>query len=178
MKNRKAILFLLCIFTLLAYSRISAADATGLPAARYIDGGKLANIPPVNHAITVFQAKLKKDPSDAVSYSMLGELYMRQARETGDATGYQRAEASLDEALKLLPGYAPAGASLASAYYAQHDFEHALDLAHRELLEARAPEGHWLGKLSSSALSTATAVCALSVMRANSERSEAASESR
>jgi len=129
MKNRKAILFLFFIFSLLAYSRISAANPTGLPAARAIDGKNLAVIPPVEHAITVFQDKLKKNPSDAVSYTMLGELYMRQARETGDATGYQRAQASLNEALNLLPGYSPAESSLASAYYAQHNFEQALELA-------------------------------------------------
>ena len=131
MKNRKAILFLLSIISLLAYSRISAANATGLPPAKDIDGGTLAAIPPVETAITVFQNRLKQNPDDAVSYSMLGELYMRQARETGDVAGYQRAQASLNEALKLIPGYAPAGASLASAYYAQHDFEHAQDLAQR-----------------------------------------------
>jgi squalene-hopene/tetraprenyl-beta-curcumene cyclase len=45
--------------------------------------------------------------------------------------------------------------------------QHALDLARKELLAARAPEGHWVGELSSSALSTATAVCALSIAEAN-----------
>ena len=34
-----------------------------------------------------------------------------------------------------------------------------------ELREARQPGGHWSGKLSSSALSTATAVCALAIYR-------------
>jgi squalene-hopene/tetraprenyl-beta-curcumene cyclase len=40
----------------------------------------------------------------------------------------------------------------------------ALDRATAQLLAARAPEGHWLGELSSSALSTATAVTALGVV--------------
>ena len=39
----------------------------------------------------------------------------------------------------------------------------ALVLARKELLAARTADGHWVGELSSSALSTATAVCALSV---------------
>jgi tetratricopeptide (TPR) repeat protein len=56
-------------------------------------------------------------------------MYMRQARETGDAVAYQRAEAAFQEALRLLPGYSPAKASLASAYYAQHKFLSALELA-------------------------------------------------
>jgi len=39
-----------------------------------------------------------------------------------------------------------------------------LERARNELLAARAPEGHWDGELSSSALSTATAVCALAIV--------------
>lgn len=37
----------------------------------------------------------------------------------------------------------------------------------RALLDARVPSGHWEGGLSSSALSTATAVCALELVRRN-----------
>lgn len=37
-------------------------------------------------------------------------------------------------------------------------------MARRELLAARTSDGHWVGELSSSALSTATAVCALAVV--------------
>ena len=37
--------------------------------------------------------------------------------------------------------------------------------ARRRLLEARGPAGHWEGELSSSALSTATAACALELVR-------------
>ena len=38
----------------------------------------------------------------------------------------------------------------------------------RELLAARSPEGHWVGELSSSALSTATAVTALAIVQGES----------
>ncbi|HPD14674.1 MAG TPA: prenyltransferase/squalene oxidase repeat-containing protein [Planctomycetota bacterium] len=40
----------------------------------------------------------------------------------------------------------------------------AVSSARERLLEARSPDGHWLGELSSSALSTATAVAALALM--------------
>ena len=46
----------------------------------------------------------------------------------------------------------------------QARLHHAAELTRQELLAARAPDGHWVGELSSSALSTATAVCALSVV--------------
>jgi len=42
--------------------------------------------------------------------------------------------------------------------------QNALGLARKELLAARTPEGHWNGELSSSALSTATAICALTLV--------------
>jgi squalene-hopene/tetraprenyl-beta-curcumene cyclase len=44
----------------------------------------------------------------------------------------------------------------------------ALDKTGGDLLAARAPEGHWIGELSSSALSTATALIALSVAQRES----------
>jgi len=131
MNKRKAILFLFFIFAILAYSRLngSAVDAAGLPDAEDINGDALVNIPPVNDAIKSFQNRIRQNPQDAISYTLLGDLYIRQARETGDVSGYQRAEAALLQALDLLPGYAPAGALLASVHYAQHNFEQALDLA-------------------------------------------------
>src|SRR6185503_14509749 len=47
--------------------------------------------------------------------------------------------------------------------------QRALERATAALLEARNPEGHWTGELSSSALSTATAVTALAVVARQSE---------
>src|SRR5437588_4403032 len=45
----------------------------------------------------------------------------------------------------------------------------ALERATKELLDARTPDGHWEGELSSSALSTATAVIALAVAQRESQ---------
>lgn len=133
MSKSKAILLLLTVTAILVYSQFlrASVDSTGLPAAKDINGDMLVRIPPVEAAIQSFENRVKQNPKDAVSYTLLGELYIRQARETGDVTGYQRAEVALDEALDLLPGYSPAGSSLASVYYAQHEFEEALDLAGR-----------------------------------------------
>src|SRR5262245_15062275 len=47
--------------------------------------------------------------------------------------------------------------------------QRALERAMAALLEARDPEGHWTGELSSSALSTATAVAALAIVSRESE---------
>ena len=48
----------------------------------------------------------------------------------------------------------------------------ALARATIELLAARTPDGHWVGELSSSALSTATAVTALAVVERAAESSK------
>lgn len=132
MNSRKAILSLLSIFILVAFSQINGAysnSSKDLPDPQDIDGSALANIPPVNNAIKSFQTRIKANPQDAVSYTLLAGQYIRQARETGDVAGYQRAEEALKESLRLLPNYAPANASLASVYYAQHNFVPALELA-------------------------------------------------
>jgi squalene-hopene/tetraprenyl-beta-curcumene cyclase len=46
--------------------------------------------------------------------------------------------------------------------------EVALAKAMEQLLALRTPQGHWVGELSASALSTATAVCALAICRRHS----------
>jgi squalene-hopene/tetraprenyl-beta-curcumene cyclase len=51
-----------------------------------------------------------------------------------------------------------------------------LAAAEKKLLEARVPAGHWEGDLSPSALSTATAVCALELVRRNRRGAPAALE--
>lgn len=132
MSKRKMILSVLSVFVLVAFSQINGTyfrASDNLPSAANIDGTKLANVPPAELAIKSFQARIQRNPQDAVSYTLLAGQYMRQARETGNVTGYQRAEASLQKAIELIPEYAAARASLASVYYAQHDFLPALELA-------------------------------------------------
>ncbi|HSL41985.1 MAG TPA: tetratricopeptide repeat protein [Anaerolineales bacterium] len=130
--NRKAILFFLSILLILAFSNLRGASFFSSKNAldlKRIDGSELGTVPPVEETIRFFQARIKKNPQDAVSYHLLAAQYVRQARETGDVAGYQRAETALKEALRLAPNYGQANASLASVHYAQHDFLPALELA-------------------------------------------------
>ena len=132
MNKRKTVLLLLFVIIILIISNLGGVffkSSPYLPNPEDIDGSELANIPPVDEAIKVVQERIEQNPNDAVSYTLLGDLYIRQARETGDVSNYQRAETALNEALELLPGYSPAGSLLASAYYAQHKFHKALSLA-------------------------------------------------
>lgn len=132
MRQRKPLLLAGIVFLMIVSSYIRSAvsrPADGLPDPEDIQGTGLANVPPVEDAIRFIQNRIKQNSQDAVSYTLLGDLYLRQARETGDVRGYQLAEESFLEALDLIPTYSPAAASLASAYYSQHEFEKALDLA-------------------------------------------------
>ena len=135
MNKRKTILQGLSIVLILSFSNISGSPSISsdrLPTPENIDGSTLANIPSVDVAIQSFQARIKQNPQDAVTYTLLAGQYIRQARETGDVTGYQRAESVLKESLTLLPEYTPASTSLASVYYARHEFMKALELAQKD----------------------------------------------
>jgi len=132
MNKRKAILLSFSVLILLVFSYFTVAaqnSSKDLPNPKRIDGKSLASVPPVEVAIKTFQARIQANQNDAVSYTLLGEQFSRQARETGDVSAYQRAEQALDQSLELLPDYAPAKTSLASIYYAQHEFTRSLDLA-------------------------------------------------
>jgi tetratricopeptide (TPR) repeat protein len=132
MRQRKPLLLAGIVFLMIVSTYIRSAvsrPADGLPDPGDIQGTGLANVPPVEDAIQFMQNRIKENSRDAVSYTLLGDLYLRQARETADVRGYQLAEESFLEALNLIPTYSPAAASLASAYYSQHEFEKALNLA-------------------------------------------------
>jgi tetratricopeptide (TPR) repeat protein len=132
---RKPILFLLSVLFVILLSQVYGANFNApkdLPDPQEIDGKTLVNVPPVEVAITAFQDRIKHNPQDGVTYALLANQFVRQARETGDVSGYQRAEAALLESLRLIPKYSSARTSLAYVYYSQHEFAQALELAQEE----------------------------------------------
>lgn len=135
MSKYKFVLWILFVFMIIGasqlYGRYSAAS-DDLPAANQIDGETLANVPPVETSIAAFQERLKQNPNDAVTFTLLANQYVRQARETGDVSGYLRAEEALQASLALNPNYSLANTTLASVYYAQHEFSSALEIAQAE----------------------------------------------
>ena len=82
-----------------------------------------------NEVIAFFQERIDRDPADVIGYTKLGNAYLRQARETGDISAYERAQAAFERALALLPAGLDAQAGLASVRFALHDFRGALELA-------------------------------------------------
>jgi tetratricopeptide (TPR) repeat protein len=102
----------------------SAGSAVAQPAAAARDPHEVTN-----QVIAFFQARVESDPVDFISYSKLGDAYIRQARETGDISAYQRAQTAFDRALELLPDDPAAQAGLASVHFSLHDFAGALAIA-------------------------------------------------
>jgi len=103
-------------------SPVPLTDPSGLQP------GDLADFPSTAVGIQFFQERLGRNRGDFLSLTLLGQLYLGQARTTGDIASYGWAEAALLEALEILPGYPAAEAALASVRYAQHDFIGALEL--------------------------------------------------
>jgi len=80
---------------------------------------------------------VRLDRADVAAYAALGIAYLQDVRETGDPTGYGRAEAAFTEALRLDPSNVAALVGRGSLLLSQHRFEHALRVAQEAL--ARAP---------------------------------------
>jgi tetratricopeptide (TPR) repeat protein len=135
MSKRKMTIMVLATLAIVAFSRLGAlyksagAEEAILTDVADINPSDLGDFPPVADGIQVFQDRVRRNPRDAISLTILGQLYLQQARETGDVAGYTRAEAALRKALELLPDYPSATTTLASVLYAQHNFVEALDLA-------------------------------------------------
>jgi tetratricopeptide (TPR) repeat protein len=74
------------------------------------------------------QEKLRRQPEDAASYSLLGAAYLQKARETGDPAYYKKAEQVLERALQLQPDDPETLITLGTLALARHDFDRALEL--------------------------------------------------
>ena len=104
------------------------------------------NRPDVDTAIAFWQKRVADNPRAYIDYTYLGEAYARKARETGDVSDYQRAEAALRQALSVNPKYAQTSALLSGVLFAMHDFRGALAIAepladHPRALQALATVG-------------------------------------
>ena len=88
--------------------------------------------------IADLQRAVRDDPGDAGLFSMLGDAYLEEARQSGDPSFYARAERSFDAALRRDPGEVTALVGAGALANARHDFRRGLRLG----LEARrlAPE--------------------------------------
>jgi tetratricopeptide (TPR) repeat protein len=79
------------------------------------------------------QGKLRSEPDDAQSYTLLGLAYQQRARETGNPVFYSRSDRALRRSDALRPNDAATVSALGSLALARHDFQDALALGRRAL---------------------------------------------
>jgi tetratricopeptide (TPR) repeat protein len=79
-------------------------------------------------AIQMFREQAQRHPN-AINYTLLGQMYIRQARETGTFAGYEEAEAAIRRALELDRNHVAAQATLAQVLCAHHKFAEGLEWA-------------------------------------------------
>ncbi|MCI0461398.1 MAG: tetratricopeptide repeat protein [Gemmataceae bacterium] len=82
-----------------------------------------------DQAIQQLQDKIRDNPKEPLLHTLLAQMYIRQARETGAFAGYERAEAALRRALELDKDYLMAQATWVQVLCAGHQFAEGLRLA-------------------------------------------------
>jgi tetratricopeptide (TPR) repeat protein len=93
---------------------------------------------PAEQRILQAQETIKKRTSDPEAYNALASAYARRARETGDASYYQRAEDALQKSLTFAPGNFEAQKLHVAVLLGQQEFAAALDLATK--LNTKTPD--------------------------------------
>ncbi|MGQ0793524.1 MAG: tetratricopeptide repeat protein [Deltaproteobacteria bacterium] len=96
--------------------------------------------------IKFYLNRIKVDPNDYFNYNKLGEVYIQKARETGDISYYDTAEASFKEALALFPDNYFANVYLGQIKISKHDFAAALPFA-RKSIELKPEDSYGYGIL-------------------------------
>lgn len=79
--------------------------------------------------IAFWQERITANARSDVQYQYLGELFSLKARETGDASQYERARQAFETAIALYPGNASARSGLAVTLVALHEWQAAIDQA-------------------------------------------------
>lgn len=93
--------------------------------------------------IASYQGRLRADPNNAVGQATLGLLYLQKAREVGDPTFYNKAEAVFNKALQLDPKNTSALGGLGSLSLSRHEFARGLDYGQKAF--AITPTSYQLG---------------------------------
>jgi tetratricopeptide (TPR) repeat protein len=154
MTQRRIFLMLLTTLVIIGISYWSPALRSVPSSQTQVDvsidsenSGPVLGMKTTDQLIEFWRARFDRDPRDFISLTFLGEAFIRKARETGDVSAYDRAEATLKRALEIDPNYDGAIAYLSTVRFVKHDFSSALDLAqqvyaiHPNALQALATIG-------------------------------------
>jgi tetratricopeptide (TPR) repeat protein len=109
--------------------------------------------------IHFWEKRIARDPEDYISPVKLGEVYLQQARESGDLTANGAAEKYARLSLQRNPAHLPALALLASACIAQHKFAEARTLAEKAV-QGQAADAFTFAVLGDACLELGDVPCA------------------
>lgn len=101
--------------------------------------------------IGYYQQLIQRMPQSAKVYHGLGDALIRKARESGDPSYFNRAEAALKKSLKLAPENAGALRHLAYVFYSRHEFAPAVVYA-RQAVETNPADSDSYGVLGDALL--------------------------
>src|SRR5580704_18950302 len=120
----------------LAFSQVAVPkDKTLNPQAPSLSGGRrsgLGAMVATDERIAALQSQVKESPNDYARYDRLGAAYFQKARETGDLTYYELAEATLKHSVAQMPnnsGTVDPLVDLALVYMGEHRFQDALGMS-------------------------------------------------
>ena len=136
MTNRRLFLFVIALIILVGGSylignRVSAEPNPASVSIGLEDSSPASQIKTTQELIEFWRSRFERDPKDFISLTYLAQTFIRQGRETGDVSAYQRAETALTTALTLDPHYESALAYLSAVHFVKHEFREALDLANQ-----------------------------------------------
>jgi len=116
---------------------VAPAD-TPVPAERseLLEPVAFVGMKTTDEIISLWASRSEKQPADYLSRTSLGHALLTKARESGDLSKYDEAEAAFRDALALNPRYPSALLGLGSARAAAHDFATQRDLA-QQVLDTR-----------------------------------------
>jgi tetratricopeptide (TPR) repeat protein len=78
-----------------------------------------------------YQQRVRENANDIQGYAVLGAAYLQKARETADPTYYGKAQAAVDQALRLDAQNVEALIAAGTLANARHQFREALDIGER-----------------------------------------------
>jgi len=106
---------------------------------------------PTDKQIGYYQLLIKRNPRNAQAFLGLGDALIRKARETGDASYFNRAEEALKKSLEIAPKNPGVARHLAYVFYSRHEFAPAAAQA-REALRMNPADGDAYGILGDALL--------------------------
>lgn len=117
-----------------------------LGTANQTSNNPAASASPTDQQIASLQQKLKIEPKSAPNNAKLGLAYLQKAREAGDPTFYNKAEAVFKKSLELDPKNYEALGGLGALSLSRHQFEKGLEYGQQAL--ALNPTSYSLGVIA------------------------------